>query len=81
MRLMCDRRLNFGALTQELGLEFTQAYASEIESLSDLVADGLLSYRDDGIDVTAAGSPLLRVIAMRFDPLFVAGPQQHAAAI
>ena len=30
---MCDRRLNFGALTQELGVEFTQPYAAELESL------------------------------------------------
>jgi oxygen-independent coproporphyrinogen-3 oxidase len=81
MRLMCDRRLNYTALSQELGIEFTQAYASEIDGIADLVSDGLLMRGDDGIEVTPAGFPLLRVIAMRFDPLFVAGPRQHAPAI
>lgn len=35
----------------------------------------------EGLEVTPAGQPLLRVIAMRFDPLFTGAPGRHAPAI
>jgi oxygen-independent coproporphyrinogen-3 oxidase len=81
MRLMCDRRLNFDALSRELGVDFADVYAAEIRGVADLEADGLVTSTSRGIEVTPTGYPLLRVIAMRFDPLFVAGPRQHAPAI
>jgi oxygen-independent coproporphyrinogen-3 oxidase len=81
MRLMCDRRLNFDALSRELGVDFADVYAAEIRGVADLEADGLVASTSRGIEVTPTGYPLLRVIAMRFDPLFVAGPRQHAPAI
>lgn len=81
MRLMCDRRLDYAALSRALDVDFTARYAAEIESIADLVADGLITSTENGIEVMPAGFPLLRVIAMRFDPLFVAGPRQHAPAI
>lgn len=81
MRLMCDRRLDFPALSRELRVDFAETYASEIQGVADLVTDGLITSTEKGITVTPAGFPLLRVIAMRFDPLFVAGPRQHAPAI
>lgn len=81
MRLMCDRRLDFSQLSHELGVEFTQAYAAEIESLLDLITDGLVALTSRGIEVTPSGVPLLRIIAMRFDARYTAGPRQHAQAI
>jgi len=81
MRLMCDRRLDHAALSRELGLDFARTYAVELASLEDLRADGLVESNSGGVEVTAAGIPLLRVIAMRFDPLFTAAPRRHAQAI
>lgn len=81
MRLMCDRRLDFDALSRVLGVDFASAYAPECAGLADLMADGLVVRTPRGVEVTAAGVPLLRIIAMRFDPHFVAGPQRHAQAI
>ena len=81
MRLMCDRRLDHAALSRELGLDFARTYASELASLEDLRADGLVEANSGGVEVTPAGIPLLRVIAMRFDPLFTAAPRRHAQAI
>ncbi|MFM8337876.1 MAG: oxygen-independent coproporphyrinogen III oxidase [Opitutaceae bacterium] len=81
MRLMCDRRLDHAALSRELGLDFARTYAVELASLEDLRADGLVESNSGGVEVTAAGIPLLRVIAMRFDPLFTASPRRHAQAI
>ncbi|MBM3854752.1 MAG: oxygen-independent coproporphyrinogen III oxidase [Verrucomicrobia bacterium] len=81
MRLMCDRRLDYAALSQRLGLDFQKTYAADLERLEDLRADGLLRFTSRGFEVTPAGIPLLRVIALRFDPLFVHAPRRHAQAI
>ena len=81
MRLMCDRRLDPAALSRELGVDFAGSYAAELTGLDDLRADGLVRIENGVVEVTPAGIPLLRVIAMRFDPLFTAGPRRHAPAI
>jgi oxygen-independent coproporphyrinogen-3 oxidase len=81
MRLMCDRRLDFAAMSNSLGLVFEKSYAAELTSLADLLADGLIVRTSAGIEVTRAGVPLLRVIAMRFDPLLSAGPAEHSRTI
>ncbi len=81
MRLMCDRRLNFSALSRELGLDFATTYATELASLSDLEADGIVERSDNGVAVTAVGTPLLRVVAMRFDATLAAAATQHSRTI
>jgi oxygen-independent coproporphyrinogen-3 oxidase len=81
MRLMCDRRLNYAALSAALGLDFAQTYAADLGRLDDLRADGLIQFTAQGLEVTPVGIPLLRVIAMRFDPLFTSAPRRHAQAI
>jgi oxygen-independent coproporphyrinogen-3 oxidase len=81
MRLMCDRRLDFAALSTTLGVDFEIEYASEIASLSDLEADGIVTRTEHGIEVTTAGVPLLRVVAMRFDPTVTATTAQHSRTI
>lgn len=67
MRLMCDRRLDFAALSTALDLDFEKTYAAELASLSGLVADGLLDRTHSGYQVTPLGALLIRIIAMRFD--------------
>jgi oxygen-independent coproporphyrinogen-3 oxidase len=81
MRLMCERRLDYQVLSRELGLDFPAVYAAEIAALDDLETDGLLRRTDTGIEVARAGVPLLRVIAMRFDPLVSASALQHSRTI
>lgn len=81
MRLMCDRRLDYTALSQNLGEDFRILFASELEGLSDLESDGLIQLHESGIDVTPRGVPLLRVIAMRFDTTLTRSPRQHANTI
>lgn len=81
MRLMCDRRLDYAALSLRLGLDFAKTYAADLRRLEDLRADGLLRFTAAGLEVTPIGIPLLRVIAMRFDPLFTSVPRRHAQAI
>lgn len=81
MRLMCERRLDFAALSRKLDLDFAATYAKEIASLDDLVADGLVTRTATGIEVTPVGVPLLRVVAMRFDTTLSAGPHKHSRTI
>ncbi len=81
MRLMCDRRLDFPALSAELGFDVQQVYAQEIASLEDLRADGIIRLTATGVEVTPVGVPLLRVIAMRFDATFTPGRGEHSRTI
>ena len=81
MRLMCDRRLDFRALSRELGLDFATIYAAELASLDDLETDGLVRRSGTAVEVTRAGVPLLRVIAMRFDPTVTGAALRHSRTI
>ena len=78
MRLMCDRRIDFAALSRELGVDVEKEYSEEISDLNDLEADGLLFRSVDAIEVLPRGVPLLRVIAMRFDSTFNPADGHHA---
>jgi oxygen-independent coproporphyrinogen-3 oxidase len=81
MGLMCDRRLDYGALDDEFGGEVAKDYAREIASLGDLEDEGLLVRSEEGIQVMPRGVPLLRVIAMRFDATFTPGEGRHSKTI
>jgi len=67
MRLMCDLGIDYAGMSQLLGLNFTEYFAAELESLDDLEVDGLILKTPMGITVTGVGRLLIRVIAMRFD--------------
>ena len=67
MRLMCDQGLDFAAMSQKLGLNFTEYFAKELATLDDLEADGLVQRAEGGLVVTDKGRLLIRNIAMRFD--------------
>jgi oxygen-independent coproporphyrinogen III oxidase len=67
MRLMCDLALDYPAMSRLLDLNFTEYFAAELNSLSDLEADGLLQRHTDSLTVTDTGRLFIRNIAMRFD--------------
>ena len=67
MRLMCDLRLDYEAMSRLLGLSFKEHFAAELGSLDDMEADGLLVKTPQGLLVTDLGRLLIRNIAMRFD--------------
>ncbi|OHE89462.1 MAG: oxygen-independent coproporphyrinogen III oxidase, partial [Verrucomicrobia bacterium RIFCSPLOWO2_12_FULL_64_8] len=81
MRVMCDRRLDYADLSQRLGVDFKTRFAREIESLTDLEADGLLRRDETGFEVTGVGALLIRVIAMRFDAYLDKGPQRFSKTV
>ncbi len=82
MRVMCDLSLDFAAMGRKLGVDFERHFAGELESLSDLVADGLIERVPGGLRVTDAGRLFIRNIAMRFDnTLAPVGERRHSRTI
>jgi oxygen-independent coproporphyrinogen-3 oxidase len=81
MRLMCERRLDVAALSHELGVDVASVYASELASLADLEADGIVERTHDGILVTDTGLPFVRVVAARFDAYLRQGVSVHSRAV
>ncbi len=67
MRLMCDLELDYAAMSALLNLDFARYFASELTSLDDLEADGLVVKTLASVIVTDLGRLLIRNIAMRFD--------------
>ena len=67
MRLMCDLSLDFAGMSRSLNVDFKSHFASELASLADLEADGLVTRTSGGLEVTDLGRLLIRNIAMRFD--------------
>ncbi|MDF9833119.1 oxygen-independent coproporphyrinogen-3 oxidase [Ereboglobus sp. PH5-5] len=88
MRIMCDRQIDFAAISAELGVDFAQTHARELASMSDLVADGIVRLTSDKLEITPVGVPLLRLAAMRFDTTLArpsgpdgSAPPMHARVI
>ena len=76
MRLMCDMKLDYPAMSDLLGVDFSSYFAREISSLTNLEQDGLIRTTGAGIDVTQSGRLLIRNIAMCFDPHVAAAPKE-----
>jgi len=81
MRLMCERHLDFRALSADLGVNVREAYAAELASLADLDRDGAVELSEHSLRVTSRGAPLLRVIAQRFDAYHAPATGRHSQAI
>ena len=72
-RLMCDLGLDFGRMSERLGVDFAAYFSNELASLDDLKADGLIETDACGLRVTDRGRLLIRNIAVRFDAYFGKG--------
>lgn len=81
MRLMCDFRIDFAAMSSLLGVDFCDYFADALHALSDMQQDGLLTMDSRQLEVTAQGRLLIRNIAMRFDAYWRPAEQRHAKTI
>ena len=82
MRVMCDLSLDFASLSEKLGVDFEDHFAAELDSLTDLEADGLIRRSSGGLEVTDAGRLFIRNLAMRFDnALAPVGERRHSRTI
>jgi oxygen-independent coproporphyrinogen-3 oxidase len=77
MRLMCDMKLDYPAMSDSLGIDFPSYFSNEISALSSLEHDGLIHSTGHGMDVTASGRLLIRNIAMCFDPHVATTPSRE----
>ena len=65
--LICHFKLDFGAIERAFGIRFADYFATELQGLREMEADGLLMLDDKGIRVQPAGRLLIRNICMLFD--------------
>jgi len=72
-QLMCFGAADLGAA----GLDFTQ----EIAELQPMIVEGLVAVEQGRISVTAAGRPLVRVVAAAFDRYRKQSPARHSIAV
>ena len=66
-KLMCEFRLDYGALERAHGIRFGERFATELAALAPLAADGLVTLAADSLEVTPRGRMLVRTVAMVFD--------------
>ena len=82
MRVMCDLSLDYAAMSQKLGINFTQHFAPELASLAPFETDGLVKRSSGGLEVTDIGRLFIRNIAMCFDnTLAPVGERKHSRTI
>jgi len=82
MRVMCDLSLDYAAMSQRLGIRFTEHFAAELEALAPLEADGLVRRKPGSLEVTDTGRLFIRNIAMCFDnTLAPVGERKHSRTI
>jgi len=81
MGVMCDRRLDFARLGDEWGMDVASAFAAELGQLEQLRAAGLVDWDRQELKVSRRGVPLLRVIAMSFDPALATTRRAHALTV
>ncbi|HVZ42813.1 MAG TPA: oxygen-independent coproporphyrinogen III oxidase [Ramlibacter sp.] len=67
MALMCQGQVVFESIELAWLLDFPTYFASELEQLKQMQAQGLVCVDDEGIRITAAGWFFVRGVAMLFD--------------
>jgi oxygen-independent coproporphyrinogen-3 oxidase len=82
MRVMCDLSLDYDAMSQKLGVNFAEHFASELAALKTFADDGLIQFSLNGLEVTDTGRLFIRNIAMTFDnTLPQTGERKHSRTI
>lgn len=69
-KLMCNKRLKFGEIATSLQIsvnELKEAVNFREENLDSFIADGLVKYSEDEVEVTENGTMFIRNIAAVFD--------------
>ena len=67
MAVMCQGQVQFESVDLAYLIDFKTYFASEMNALADLAAQGLVELNDTGIQVTPTGWFFVRAIAMVFD--------------
>lgn len=81
MEIMCHGSINYAAISRQLGTDFQDYFANELNSLDEMEADGLLLRRPDSLELLGPGWLLVRNVAMQFDAYLETGPKRHAQTV
>ena len=81
MALICHFELHFAAIEQNYAINFNDYFAAELQALSDMQSDGLITMNTDAIKVLPAGRLLIRNICMVFDRYLAQKQQQFSKVI
>lgn len=71
-QLMCNKRINWAEMAEQLGISAPTLRASIIydeEELKRFEADGIMKLNEDGPEMTDEGALFIRNVAASFDPL------------
>ena len=79
-RLMCDMTVDLAHVCKTHGGDVAD-FATEIDHLRPLAADGLLTVDGTTITMTETGRPYVRLAAAAFDQYLKAGEQRHSRAV
>ena len=66
-QLICHFQLDMPAIARRFGIDFPRYFATELQELHDIAADGLISMDGDILRVLPAGRLLIRNVCMVFD--------------
>ncbi|WP_149982612.1 oxygen-independent coproporphyrinogen III oxidase [Pseudoalteromonas rhizosphaerae] len=66
-QLICHFELNMQSIANTYQLDFKDYFASSLQALEPLIADGMVTIDADLITVTARGNLFIRIICMCFD--------------
>lgn len=67
LTLLCQGRLDFTQLSDELGLDFQASYEEELKALQSKEEDGLIELSANGLELLPLGRIFSRNVAMVFD--------------
>ncbi|MDP3010554.1 MAG: oxygen-independent coproporphyrinogen III oxidase [Methylococcales bacterium] len=81
MQLICHFELQFAAIEHAYAIRFSEYFADELQALTPMQGDGLVTISTDGIQVLPAGRLLIRNICMVFDRYLAQKQQQFSRVI
>lgn len=79
-RLMCGLTADLGAICRHRGSD-PGHFAAELDALSPLADDGLVSVDGECVSVTPAGRPFARLVASTFDNYLQKGTARHSKVV
>ena len=80
-RIMCEFAVDFDAYSRVYGQDFRATYATELERLTPLVDDGLVTVTDKSIRIEPLGRLFVRNAAMAFDAYLERGAARYSRTV
>ena len=82
--IMCNGQLNFGAMAKSFDItkeKLKETVEFSENKLSDFIADDLVSFKNDKLELKPEGFFVVRNIAMAFDPLLKTTEAQYSKTV